>query len=179
MQKVGRRGGKEEGGHVGVSWSAGAGQGLPAALQGCREGSGGDGRAPGEGHWAVWVWGCVFTGGLGILHALPLVPVKRIIPPPAGRQHPIRCAELPTGMGICGCTDTRGSARALQGGHTESLVAWGYRGYKVVVLGPCWWYPAGAGLAGAHAHSAPRSWHRRAEDRPLLSARRGVSPGRE
>lgn len=43
-----------------VSRSARAGQGLAAALQGCREGSRGDVRVPGEGHWAVrwWVWGC-------------------------------------------------------------------------------------------------------------------------
>lgn len=34
----------------------------------------------------------LFTGGLGILPALPLVPVKRIIPL-AGRQHPVHGAE--------------------------------------------------------------------------------------
>ena len=43
-----------------ASWSAGTGQGLAAALQGCREGSGGGIGVLGEGHWAVrwWVWGC-------------------------------------------------------------------------------------------------------------------------
>lgn len=43
-----------------VSWSAGAERGLAAALQGCREGSGGDVGALGEGLRAVcwWVWGC-------------------------------------------------------------------------------------------------------------------------
>ena len=40
-----------------VSWSAGAGQGLAAALQGCREGSGGD----------VGARGCALAG-LGLLH---------------------------------------------------------------------------------------------------------------
>lgn len=34
----------------------------------------------------------MFTGGLGILPALPLVPVKRRIPL-AGRQHPVHGAE--------------------------------------------------------------------------------------
>lgn len=77
---------------------------------------------------------------------------------------------------ICGSADTEGSAWVLQGGLMKSLVAWDYRGYKVVLLGPCWWYMARAGLAGVRARSAPCSWHRGAEDRPLLSARRGVFP---
>lgn len=153
-----------------------------AALQGCREGSGGVIGVPGQGHWAVhwWAWGC-FTPHVpgrpwcpscaAISACKENNPPGRVAAPPTPCWVPIDVGDL----WICGhqrvCTGASGRAYEIPGHLGLSWLSGGSAGPSLVVHGMC-----GAGWG---ARSAPCSWHRRAEDRPLLSARRGVSPRRE